>query len=115
MSPAAGPAARAPGLVRGPGAGAAARIPAVSEMRERMLAGEPYLASDPDLVAARARAQALLERLNATPHAEQRARSELLRELLGHLGEGVVVELPFRCDYGSQISIGEGTFVNFDC
>lgn len=80
-----------------------------------MLAGEAYLASDPELVAARAQAQALLERLNATAHADQSARTQLLRELLGELGDGAVVELPFRCDYGSHISIGAGTFINYDC
>ena len=31
------------------------------------------------------------------------------------VGEGVVVKQPFRCDYGGRISIGAGTFVNFDC
>lgn len=34
-----------------------------------MLRGELYLADDPELIAGRARAQALLERFNATPHA----------------------------------------------
>ena len=38
-------------------------------MKERMLRGELYLVDDPELIAGRARAQALLERFNATPHA----------------------------------------------
>ena len=36
-------------------------------------------------------------------------------ELLGEVGEGVVVRPPFYCDYGSHISIGARTFVNYDC
>jgi maltose O-acetyltransferase len=87
----------------------------MSSMKERMLAGELYLAADPELEADMARAQALLERYNATRHAEQRERDDLLRELLGEVGEGVVVKPPFRCDYGHTISIGAGTFVNYDC
>jgi maltose O-acetyltransferase len=84
-------------------------------MKERMLRGELYRATDPELEADHARAQELLERYNATGHAEQAERDRLLRLLLGEVGEGVVVKPPFRCDYGSQISIGPRTFVNYGC
>jgi maltose O-acetyltransferase len=87
----------------------------MSEMKRRMLAGELYLADDPELAAAQARAQELQERYNATRHAEHELRDRLLRELLGEVGEGVVVRPPFFCDYGSHISIGARTFANYDC
>lgn len=80
-----------------------------------MLRGELYLADDPELAADHARAQKLLERYNVTIHSEQDERARLLRELLGEVGDGVVVKPTFRCDYGSQISIGDRTFVNYDC
>jgi maltose O-acetyltransferase len=86
----------------------------MSEMRERMRRGELYR-WDEALAADHARAQALLERYNATPHADQASRDVILRELLGEVGERVMVKAPFRCDYGTQISLGAGTFVNFDC
>jgi maltose O-acetyltransferase len=73
-----------------------------------MLRGELYRVDD-ELRADHARAQELFERFNAT------GDEAVLRELLGHVGEGVLVRPPFRCDYGTQISIGAGTFVNFDC
>jgi maltose O-acetyltransferase len=84
-------------------------------MKERMLRGEPYLADDPELAADRARAQGLLARFNATDPADRELQDRLLRELLGEVGEGVFVRPTFRCDYGRYISIGAGTFVNFDC
>jgi maltose O-acetyltransferase len=87
----------------------------MSEMMRRMLSGELYLADDPGIATAQARAQELQERYNATPHADQEARDRLLRELLGEVGDGVVVRPPFFCDYGSHISIGARTFVNYDC
>jgi maltose O-acetyltransferase len=80
-----------------------------------MIRGELYVFSAPDIQAAHARAQALLERYNATAHGEQDERDRLLRELLGSVGDGVVVQPPLRCDYGTQITIGEKTFVNYDC
>jgi maltose O-acetyltransferase len=84
-------------------------------MRLRMERGELYRAGDLELTAARARAQDLVARYNATLHADQALRAELLRELVGSLGAGVVISPPFRCDYGTYISIGAGTFVNYDC
>jgi maltose O-acetyltransferase len=84
-------------------------------MKERMLRGELYLATAPELVAEMARAQELLGRYNATLDAERDKRSHLLRELLGEVGEGVVIKPTFRCDYGKHISIGAETFVNYDC
>jgi maltose O-acetyltransferase len=87
----------------------------MSRMKERMLRGELYLASDPELVAELARAQELLERYNATADAERDERARLLRELLGEVGDGVAIRPPFYCDYGRHISIGAGTFVNYQC
>jgi maltose O-acetyltransferase len=84
-------------------------------MKERMLRGELYVADDPDLAADHARAQRILDCYNATGHDEQDERDALLRELLGSVGEGVVIKPAFRCDYGTYISIGDGTFLNYDC
>jgi maltose O-acetyltransferase len=87
----------------------------MSEMHERMLRGELYIADDPVIVAEQARAQRLLDRYNRTEHDEQDERDRLLRELLGTVGDGVIVRPAFRCDYGTHIAIGAGTFVNYDC
>ena len=84
-------------------------------MKERMQRGEPYIAADPELEADMARAQEILDRYNATRHGEQPLRDELLRQLLGDVGDGVVVKPTFRCDYGTPVSIGAGTFVNYGC
>jgi maltose O-acetyltransferase len=83
-------------------------------MKERMLRGELYVVDD-ELERELARAQELVERYNTTRHDERELRERLLRELLGEVGEGVVVRPPFRCDYGSHISLGAGTFVNYGC
>ncbi len=87
----------------------------MGEMKERMLRGELYIADDPGLAADNARAQRLLDRYNATRHDDAAERDSILRELLGDVGEGVVVKPSFRCDYGMYITIGAGTFVNYDC
>ena len=87
----------------------------MSEMKDRMLRGELYIADDPELAADNARAMALMERFNATAHHEGDERRRLMRELLGGVGDDVVIRPPFYCDYGTYITIGAGTFVNFGC
>jgi len=82
-------------------------------MRERMLAGDLYLADDSVLAEEQARASRLLERFNRSGVDDVAERHEVLVELLGHLGPGAEIKPPFRCDYGSRIRIGARTFVNY--
>nr|WP_205746034.1 sugar O-acetyltransferase [Egibacter rhizosphaerae] len=84
-------------------------------MKQRMLNGELYLADDRELADDRARAQALLDRFNRAAHDAHGERAAALRELVGHLGEGSEILPTLRCDYGFPISVGAGTFVNYDC
>ncbi len=89
--------------------------PVNSVERERMVAGELYRASDPELVEARARARGLTERYNATAPENAAERRTILHELLAEMGEEAWIEPPFHCDYGWNISVGERAFLNFNC
>ena len=80
--------------------------------KQRMLAGLPYLADDPELLADAARAARLLAEYNALRPRDPVGRP-LLERLLGEVGEGVVIRAPFQCDYGANIRIGPQTFANF--
>jgi maltose O-acetyltransferase len=83
--------------------------------RERMLSGEVYNSRDPELLALAHRAREQLARLSSIPSTEGAARFAVLRDLFAHVGDGVWIEPPFFCDYGRNISIGAGTFVNVNC
>jgi maltose O-acetyltransferase len=85
----------------------------MGEMRERMLRGELYIADDPENAAEFARAQGLLADFNGSGHGAWDERDRLLRQMLRHVGEDVVVRPPFYCEYGA-ISIGDRTFINVD-
>lgn len=87
----------------------------MTTQRERMLAGEPYRADDPELGAAYAGAQALVARFNLLQGDDVEGLTGVLGELLRHLGEGAIVKPSFRCDYGSNIRIGARSFVNYEC
>jgi len=86
-----------------------------SGQKAKMLAGELYLASDPELEAERLRARELLHRFNAAAPRDEQAAARLLAGLFGAWGEGTMVMAPFRCDYGYNVRIGRNGFVNYDC
>jgi maltose O-acetyltransferase len=81
--------------------------------RDALMADEPYLAGDPELVADRMRTRGLCDRLNATGNDDLSGRSAVLSELLAAIGPGSEVLSPFHCDYGYRIEIGARSFVNF--
>ncbi len=82
-------------------------------MRERMLAGDPYIADDPEIGEAGAGALDLMGAYNATSVRQGPLRRELLERLLGSVGEGTEIRPPLHVDYGAHIRIGARCFVNF--
>jgi maltose O-acetyltransferase len=83
--------------------------------KEKMLAGELYHAGDAQSQADAAKAKAWMARYNASMATLADERRQLLRELLATVGDGAVVRPPFFCDYGYNIRLGEGVFLNFNC
>jgi maltose O-acetyltransferase len=81
-------------------------------MRERMLAGDPYVV-DESLAADARRCRLLLHRINAAKPDQDLERDGWLRELLGSFGAGSNIRPPFHCDYGYRIHVGERVFANF--
>ena len=82
-------------------------------MRERMLAGDPYVADDPELAEANAVALDLVAAYNATTVRQRPLRRQLLERLLGAVGEDTEIRPPLYVDYGTQIRIGARCFANF--
>ena len=81
--------------------------------RERMLAGDLYIADDPELAADALRARRLLDEFNRTAADGPTSGAGSSSELLGAFGADSEIRPPFYCDYGYQIRIGARTFVNF--
>ncbi|GAA3650018.1 sugar O-acetyltransferase [Lentzea roselyniae] len=76
--------------------------------KQKMMNGQLYKDSDPELVAERRRAQQLVDEFNATRD------DAVIKELLGSIGEGSWVMPRFQCDYGYQIHLGSNSFLNYD-
>jgi maltose O-acetyltransferase len=80
---------------------------------ERMLAGDPYIADDPELEERSHRARDLADAHNRTTSRQAPLQRQLLEELLGTVGEDTVLRPPLHVDYGSNIRVGARTFANY--
>lgn len=83
--------------------------------KEKMLAGELYNPLDKELSDERLKARLLIKKLNDTREDEVEERIRVLKELMPDTGEGLWLQPPFYCDYGTNITIGETVFFNFNC
>jgi maltose O-acetyltransferase len=82
--------------------------------KQKMLACELYR-PDAELGAEQAAAKAWMVRYNASLALPVAERHALLCERLGHVGKDAVIRPPFFCDYGYNIRLGDGVFLNFNC
>ena len=83
--------------------------------KEKMLSEKLYDASDLELRNMRQRARQYTRLFNQTTEEQQSYRTQLLKELFHKTGTRILIEPPFRCDYGCHISVGENFYANFDC
>lgn len=85
----------------------------IKSEKEKMIAGELYFASDPELVADRQFARSQSQIINQAETAEIRA--QLLKETFGKTGEKIYIEPMINFDYGYNIFVGENFYANFNC
>ncbi|KAG2411730.1 hypothetical protein HFD88_009286 [Aspergillus terreus] len=100
--------------------------------RERMSRGELYYAFTPDLIAARARCVRACRRFNAAEDVSRRRLIELWKDIIqdttplpppkddptedeAQLRREPWVDGPIRMDYGYNVRVGEGTYINSNC
>lgn len=83
--------------------------------RERMLAGLPYKAWMDGLAEERLKARKLVQEFNLSEPEDLAKRTELIGRILGKVGKNAYIEPPFRCDYGSNIEIGDDFYANYNC
>jgi maltose O-acetyltransferase len=83
--------------------------------KEKMLAGELYNPLDQQLAHERHVARELISEFNRTTENERVERSRILKALIPAAGNGLWLQPPFFCDYGTNIILGENVFFNFNC
>lgn len=83
--------------------------------KEKMLCGVNYDSRDPELLNQYYHARKLLKQFNEMEANLSVKRHNVLKGLFEHIDKDVWIEAPFFCDYGDNISIGKGTFINMNC
>ena len=82
--------------------------------KEKMLSGQIYSAVDKELLDELYATKEVVQRYNSLSPLDDAGRLELLKGLLGHIGDdAIIINQPFYCDYGKQISVGKRFFANF--
>lgn len=83
--------------------------------KEKMLSGDIYDATDPELLSELMETRERIHDYNALRPSETSKMKSILKELLRHVGDDeIIINQPFRCDYGRQISVGKRFFANFN-
>jgi acetyltransferase-like isoleucine patch superfamily enzyme len=82
---------------------------------EKCLSGEWFDCHDELFLSYKNRARELLTQYHALPYSRKTERYNVLKLLLGGIGDNVSVGQPFICDYGCNIYIGDNVSVNMNC
>jgi maltose O-acetyltransferase len=83
--------------------------------KEKMLAGMTYSAVDQQLIEELNTVKGIIHRYNSISPSATKERLSILKGLLGHIGDDeIIINQPFYCDYGKQISVGRRFFANFN-
>lgn len=83
--------------------------------KEKMLAGMLYDANyDAKLIAERLDCKELCRDYNDLRPKDMSGREALLRRIIGNVKGNILIEQPFYCDYGYNISVGENFYANFN-
>jgi maltose O-acetyltransferase len=77
--------------------------------KQKMLSGELYNVSAPELIAECKRAMKICTDFNNGGTLDE------LKLLFGQVGKGLAVNPTFKCDYGYNICFGNNVYINYDC
>ena len=80
---------------------------------ERIFAGKLFASEAPELVEKKLKAHRLSQEFSGL-YEEDPRRAEILRELLGDIGEGTFMLGPIRFHYGRHTTVGARCFMNFN-
>lgn len=82
---------------------------------EKCMTGEYYNCHDKTFLDFKSQARKLLNEYNALAYEEKDEKENILKLLFGEIGTNVSIGLPFICDYGRNIHIGNNVSVNMNC
>ncbi len=82
---------------------------------EKCLAGQCYDCHDKVFLDFKRDARRLLKEYNSLAYEQKEEKRNILKRLFGQIGTNVSVGLPFCCDYGRNIYLGNNVSINMNC
>ncbi|ONI40506.1 maltose O-acetyltransferase [Candidatus Epulonipiscium fishelsonii] len=82
--------------------------------KEKMLAGEPYDAADPELIRDRIHAKKLCQKFNTIDVTDYEGRLKILQELF-QTSESFNIDPTLWVDYGYNVNLGKNFYANHNC
>lgn len=82
--------------------------------KEKMLAGIDYYSQDEELTVEINRTKDLIWEYNNIRPTNIEDRKKIIKSIIPDIGENFLINQPFRCDFGSNIKIGNNFFSNFN-
>ena len=82
--------------------------------KELMTSGQTFNVMDEELSFERTRIRTLLQRYNLTLASNHEDRELQLRGIIKEIGKNPQIEQPFRCNYGSNITIGDNFYAGWN-
>ena len=73
---------------------------------EKCMTGEYYNCHDKIFLDIKSHARKLLQKYNTLAYEQKAEKINILKQLFGGIGANVSVGLPFMCDYGRNIYVG---------
>ncbi len=82
---------------------------------EKCMAGEYYNCHDKVFLDFKEKTRKLLKQYNSLEYSQKKEKTDILKQMFGSIGNNTSVGLPFICDYGRNIYIGDNVSINMNC
>lgn len=82
---------------------------------EKCMAGKYYDCHDKIFLEIKGQARKLLKEYLALSYEQKKEKTNILSQLFGGIGSNVSVGVPFICDYGRNIYVGNNVSINMNC
>ena len=82
---------------------------------EKCMAGEYYNCHDKVFLDFKEKTRKLLKKYNSLEYGQKTEKTDILKQMFGSIGNNTSVGLPFICDYGRNIYIGDNVSINMNC
>ncbi len=82
---------------------------------KKMLSGVDYCCLDSELSELRLQCQKKMQLFNLADAADSAMIKQNMRKLVPNIAKNASINQPFYCSYGIHLSVGEQSFINFNC